>query len=82
MKKYLVIIQDEWNNLYYIGQYKKLSDSVKDINNFLDVYDVNISTSDLKEYTSTFGSCFDLDVSSLHEDRDDLNGIMIRGFVL
>ena len=81
-KKYLVIMQDEWNNLYYMGEYKELKDSIDDINEFLKVYDVSIKSEDLKEYASTFGGAFDLDIGMMYEDRDDLVGIMVRGFIL
>lgn len=81
-KRYLVIMQDEWNNLYYMGEYKELKDSIDDINEFLKVYDVSIKSEDLKEYASTFGEAFDLDVGMMYEDRDDLVGIMVRGFIL
>lgn len=81
-KKYLVIVQDEWNNLYYMGEYKELKDSIDDINEFLKVYDVSIKSEDLKEYASTFGGAFDLDIGMMYEDRDDLVGIMVRGFIL
>ena len=82
MKRYLVIMQDEWNNLYYIGEYKKLIESLQDINDFLKVYNVAIQASDLKEYASTFGMCFDLDIGMMFDDREDLLGIMVRGFIL
>lgn len=81
-KRYLVIMQDEWNNLYYMGEDKELKDSIDDINDFLKVYDVSIKSEDLKEYASTFGGAFDLDIGMMYEDRDDLVGIMVRGFIL
>ena len=81
-KRYLVIMQDEWNNLYYMGEYKELKDSIDDINEFLKVYDVSIKSEDLKEYASTFGGAFDLDIGMMYEGRDDLVGIMVRGFIL
>lgn len=74
LKKYQVIIQDEWNNLYHIGFYDILNDAIPDINDFLKVYDVEIE--DLKEYASTFGSCFDTEV----ETKDETI-IMVRGFI-
>lgn len=75
-------MQDEWNNLYYLGEFKELKDSIDDINEFLEVYDVQIKAEDLKEYASTFGGAFDLDIGMMYEDRDDLVGIMVRGFIL
>ena len=65
-----------------MGEYKELKDSIDDINEFLKVYDVSIKSEDLKEYTSTFGGAFDLDIGMMYEDRDDLVGIMVRGFIL
>ena len=81
-KRYLVIMQDEWNNLYYLGKYKQLSDSINDINDFLEAYNISITANDLKEYPGTFGMVFDLDIGTLYEDREDLVGIMVRGFIL
>lgn len=81
-KRYEVIIQDEWNNLYRLGEYNELKDSIDDINGFLEVYNVQIKAEDLKEYAGTFGGVFDLDIGMMYEDRDDLLGIMVRGFIL
>ena len=74
MKKYEVIIQDEWNNLYQIGFYDRLEDAIPEINEFLSVYEVEIT--ELKEYSSTFGMCFDTEI----ETKDE-NTIMVRGFI-
>jgi len=82
MKKYEIIMQDEWNNLYRLGIYNELKDSIQDINDWLDVYDFQIKEDDLKAYTSTFGEAIDLDIGMLCEERDDLLGLMVRGFVL
>lgn len=81
-KKYLVIMQDEWNNLYYMGEYKELKDSIPAINDFLSVYEVKIKEDDLKVYPSTFGEIFDLDMGDLYEDKEYLYGVMVRGFIL
>ena len=81
-KRYIVMMQDEWNNLYYLGEYQCLADSIDDINSFLEVYDVSITAEDLKEYPSTLGGAFDVDIGMMYEDRDDLVGIMVRGFIL
>lgn len=82
MKKYEIIMQDEWNNLYRLGIYNELKDSIQDINDWLDVYDFQITEDDLKAYPSTFGESIDLDIGMMCEDRDDLLGLMVRGFVL
>ena len=46
------------------------------------MYNVAIQADDLKEYASTFGMCFDLDIGMMFDDREDLLGIMVRGFIL
>lgn len=73
-RKYMVMIQDEWNNLYYLGEFKELKDALPDINDFLEVY--NVSLEILEEYPSTLGYCFDTEVEV------DGGVVMIRGFVL
>lgn len=74
MLKYQVIIQDEWNNLFHLGFYDKLEDSLDDINGFLAAYDVSID--ELYEYPSTFSSCFDKEI-----EVDDCTVIYVRGFI-
>lgn len=74
MKKYFVIIQDEWNNLYYIGQYNALKDAIPEVNDFLKIYNTKID--ELEEYAGTFGKCFDKVV-----EVDEFTEIMIRGFI-
>lgn len=80
-KVYQIIMQDEYNNLTHLGFYKSLEDSIKDINEFLELYDVKITKEDLKERKSTFGSCFDTRISDIFEDNDIVWGVEIRGFV-
>ena len=75
MKRYIVFIQDEWNNLFWIGEFKKLSDALPDINEFLSVYEVHLE--ELNEYASSFGIAFDTEI----ETKDE-NYIMVRGFIL
>lgn len=82
---YEVIMQDEYDNLYLLGFYESLDDSIEDINGFLAAYEddgaVTLEKGDLAEYASTFGSCFDREVE--WRDEGDCPGtIMIRGFVL
>ena len=74
MKTYQVIIQDEWNNLYHMGFYDKLEDSLTNVNNFLAAYDVEIE--ELTEYPSTFCWCFDKKVYV-----DEWTCVYIRGFI-
>lgn len=73
--RYLIMMQDEWNNLYYIGEYDDLNKAIPSINDWLEVYDLHID--ELKEYPSTFGMCFDTEL----ETKDE-TVIMIRGFIL
>jgi len=75
MKKYQIIMQDEYNNLYLLGTYYNLCDSIEDINNWLNVYGVKIDS--LTEYSSTFNSCFDKEI-----ETKDGNVVMVRGFVI
>ncbi len=77
IKKYIVFIQDEWNNNTLIGFYNNLKDAIPEINEYLfDCYEVKID--ELEEYASTFGYCFDKDVEI---DNGD-SSVMIRGFIL
>lgn len=75
MKKYQIIMQDEYNNLYNLGFYKHLEDSIEDINNWLSLYGTKIE--DLSEYASTFNSCFDKEI-----ETKDGNVVMVRGFMI
>lgn len=81
-KKYLVIFQDEYNNLYYVGKYNELDDCIEDVNGHLNGYGVSLNKGDIREYPSTFGMAFDTNIGDLFEDREDLYGLMIRGFIL
>lgn len=73
---YEVIIQDEYNNLYFIGFYHKLENSIKDINDFLKVYDIQIKS--LEKYPSTTEECFD---TYIIDKNGEETGVMIRGFI-
>ena len=74
-KRYIVFIQDEWNNLYWIGEFRNLKDSIPDINSWLSTYNVSIDS--LEEYPCTFGPAFDKEVIT-----EDETVIMVRGFIL
>ena len=74
-KKYIIFMQDEWNNLYLIGFYDNLSDAIPEINDQLEIYDVKID--ELEEYPSTFGYAFDKEI----ETKDE-TVLMVRGFIL
>ena len=82
---YEVIMQDEYNNLYLLGFYGSLDDSIDDVNEFLSAYEddgvVPLKKGDLTEYVSTFESCFDREIEWKNED-DRPGSIMIRGFIL
>ena len=75
MKKYQVIMQDEYNNLYHIGFYDKLSDALPDVNDWLSTYNTKID--EIEEYPSTFNTCFDRDI----EVEDGENVVYLRGFI-
>ena len=75
LKKYEVFIQDEWNNIYLVGFYDNLEDAIPEVNEFLETYNMKID--ELKEYPSTFGSCFDKEVETPNGEI-----VMIRGFIL
>lgn len=75
VKKYLVITQDEWNNLYFMGFFDDLKDAIPEVNDWLSIYDVSID--ELKEYPSTLGMCFDKEI-----ETPDENVVMVRGFIL
>lgn len=82
---YEVIMQDEYGNLYLLGFYGSLDDSIDDINGFLGAYEddgaIPLEKGDLAEYASTFGTCFDREIE--WENEEDCPGtIMVRGFVL
>ena len=74
MKKYQVIFQDEYNNLYHLGFYDKLEESLEDINNQLKVY--NLHLDEIKERAGSFGRRFDVELIT-----EDGECIMIRGFI-
>ena len=82
---YEVMMQDEYDNLYLLGFYKTLDDSIEDVNGFLAAYEddgaVPLEKGDLAEYASTFGSCFDREVE-WRDDGDCPGTLMVRGFVL
>ena len=82
---YEIVMQDEYDNLYLLGFYESLDDSIEDINDFISAYyedgAIPIKKGDLAEYASTFGACFDREVEWKNED-DCPGSVMIRGFIL
>lgn len=81
MKKYQVILQDEFNNLYMVGFFNSLDDSIEEINKYLDVYEVQLKKGDLVEYMGTYDTMFDLDLCDIFEGNEKVEGVMIRGFI-
>lgn len=75
MKKYLVIFQDEFNNLYLLGKYDDLKDAVPDVNDYLEQYNTKID--EITEYPSTFEMAFDMEIENPEEEH-----IMVRGFII
>lgn len=75
MFRYIVFMQDIWNNLYWVGEFDNLEDAIPKINDTLSGYGVSID--ELKEYPSTFSMCFDTEI-----EIDENETIMIRGFIL
>ena len=71
------MFQDVYNNLYLVGFYKNLNDSIKDVNGYLITYNSEIT--ELKENESTFGYNFDTYI--IDKDGND-TGCMIRGFII
>lgn len=81
IKKYQVILQDEYNNLYMVGFFDELDDSIEEINKYLDIYEVQLKKGDLKIHTNTYDKGFDTELSDLFEGNEKVEGIMIRGFI-
>ena len=81
MRKYQVILQDEYNNLYMVGFYDDLDDSIEELNKYLDIYDVELKKGDLRVYKGVYDDRFDLDLCDIFEDKEDVRGVMIRGFI-
>lgn len=72
---YIVFVQDEYNNDWLMGVFKRLEEAVPEINSFLENYGTEID--ELKEYPSTFGSCFDKEIETPNGEY-----LMIRGFYI
>lgn len=91
MKKlYEVIFVSEFNNFYHLGWFENLDDSIEKINGEISVYGngkYKLKKGALKEYPSTFNSCFDTGLVELFEEEfgeevyDDFQSCEIRGFV-
>lgn len=88
MKVYQVIFEDEYNNLYHLGFFKQLKDSLKSINQHLELYRDTmldedgcecefqpLTEFDLVPYASTFNDCFDKTIWTKE------GCLMIRGFI-
>jgi len=80
MKKvYQIIMEDEYNNLFLLGFYRQLKDAVADINSWLSTYENVPPLTELKEYVSTFDTCFDVEI---YDNEGESTGVMVRGFIL
>ncbi len=71
---YVVFLEDEYMNNWFIGVYKKLEDSLEDVNKELATYGKSIDC--LTAHSSTFDECFDTEIEL------DEGMIMIRGFYI
>lgn len=79
-KIYEVIFVDEYNNFWLVGFYHDLQNAVPDINDHLRAYNTSIDHIDV--YPSTFGECFDFEITSNNSEFDDgYTGCMVRGFI-
>lgn len=91
MKIYNIFLTDIWNNNYLIGFYRNLDDAIEEINKCIPNEKFFLEKGDLKEYPSTFNSCFDVSIldiySNKHQDEDDtyfdeFEDLWVRGFIL
>ena len=88
--KYQVIFVDEYNNFYHLGFFNDLKDAEPELNAYLEDYEaydettgdiVKIQFGDaghlghLREYPSTFSSCFDTIIDTT------CGCVQIRGFI-
>lgn len=88
-KLYQVFVTDEYNNNYLLGFYNNLDDSINEINDYIQEDKYKLQKGDLKEYTSTFGTCFDtclydILLSKYGDEFEDCNidtSMYIRGFI-
>lgn len=74
MKVFQIIMEDEYGNLYHLGFYKKLEDSVPDINDWLKVYEIKIDHLYITD--STLEASFDKEIII-----DNTNVVCVRGFI-
>lgn len=81
MKVYEVIFQDEYDNLYNLGFFKELKDSIESINDCLLPYNVKINESDLIEHPSSFNKCFDLEMCNVFPNNEEVCDLNVRGFI-
>ena len=89
LKKYQVVFVDEYNNWWLVGFFDKLQDAEPQLNEMLKEYvgidydgnEYKVQFGDdtqlghLTEYASTYGSCFDTEISC------DCGCIEVRGFI-
>lgn len=89
---YEIFIQDEWSDIYLLGFYSTLDDSIEDVNAFISVYregKYKIKPGMLNALTTPAGNGFDASLADLfnlwedpkdQEDLDEFGMVMIRGF--
>lgn len=82
IKKYQIMLQDIWNNLYEIGYYDSLEEALVDINNELEAYNTSVSLETLQtaEHNSPYGGGLDV-ILYENDDEEDGDVIQIRGFL-
>lgn len=93
-KVYQVFVSDLWNNNYLVGFFKDLDAAVPQINNFISEEKWFVKEGDLREYPSTFSTCFDNSLMNIIEGRTEDKEVLdefydseeasleIRGFIL
>lgn len=91
MKIYVVFLNDVWNNDYLVGFYKDLNDAIDEINLNIMNEKYHLEKGDLKEYPSTFNSCFDVCIGDIyyakHPSEEDEyyheeDNLWVKGFIL
>ena len=76
--RYIVFIQDMWNNLHWVGEFNNLGDAIPDLKTFTEGYE-NVNLDGLCVRAGTFGPVFDTEIWN---DEDSGDYLMVRGFIL
>lgn len=88
-KIYQVFVTDEYNNNYLCGFYKNLDDCIDAVNGYIQKEEYKLKKGDIKEYVSSFDTCFDTCLYDIllnrygddFEDCDLDASLYIRGFI-